>query len=89
MYFPIRDEFDIDNAIKKFKKIHMILSSVCENKNFLWKKDKNNFKPVNYDFNNRKMEQDFKNQYCENGSLYITKTSILKNHCRLGGKIGF
>ena len=88
---PIRDEFDIDNAIKKFKKnSYDSLLSVCENKNFLWKKDKNNFKPVNYDFNNRKMEQDFKNQYCENGSVYITKTSILKkNHCRLGGKIGF
>ena len=88
---PIRKLNDIDNAIQKFKKDSCdSLLSVCENKNFLWNIKNGRCSPINYDFTNRKMEQDFKGQFRENGSIYITKTSLLrKKKCRLGSKIGF
>jgi N-acylneuraminate cytidylyltransferase len=44
--------------------------------------------PINYDYRHRWREQDFPHQVQENGSIFVFKTSILKELSnRLGGKI--
>ena len=88
---PYRDKNDINNAFKKFEKGNYdSLLSVVSSKKFIWIDRKKIFKPINYDYKKRPREQDFKNFYEENGSIYITKVSQLrKNTNRLSGKIGF
>ena len=80
MYIPYREDNDIDNAIDTFfnEKLDSLLS-VTENKKFLWMKERTNFLPINYDFKNRKREQDFREQFEENGSIYICKTKNLRS----------
>ena len=55
---------------------------------FLWKKRKNYYVPINYNFKKRPRKQDVE-FYKENGAIYITRTKVfIKNNNRLGGKIG-
>jgi len=55
-------------------------------KRFLWSKDG---KPLNYDYKERPMRQQFEGSIIENGAFYITKKEILENEKnRLGGTIG-
>ena len=50
----------------------------------------NEVKPVNYDYRNRPRRQDFEGLLAENGACYInTVGNIIKDNCRLSGKIGF
>lgn len=86
---PIRKIGDIDQAFKKIKNLKGdSLISVTKSKKFLWKFKKNKFQSINYDFKKRKREQDFEEQYEENGSIYITKSKLLrKEKNRLCGKI--
>ena len=45
-------------------------------------------KSVNYNYHDRKREQDMGVQYRENGSIYVLKPEILRKYSnRLGGKI--
>jgi len=86
---PLRNAVIIDNCIMKIlnKKLDSILT-VCENTHFIWT-HKNRKLIANYNYKKRPRRQDFKNNYMENGAVYITKTDLLiatKN--RLGGKIG-
>jgi len=83
-----RNNNDIDMALKKFiKNKYDSLFSVCLNTKLFWKKTLNTYKPINYNLRYRKREQDMKNQYQENGSIYIFKVKRYKG-CRLFGKIG-
>lgn len=87
---PIRSDADIENAIRQLRDEQAdSLLSVTENKRFLWQKmPDGSAKSINYDFHNRKREQDFDADYQENGSIYITRTELLrKTSNRLGGKI--
>jgi len=88
---PIRKPDDIDKAIKIIIDAGAnSLLSVCDNKRFLWKNEDNNGASINYDYMNRKREQDMERQYQENGSIYIMQTSLLRQtNNRLGGKISF
>ena len=46
-------------------------------------------KQINYPPGNRPNRQDFKNQFIENGAIYIIKYKIfMKTKVRLSGKIG-
>ena len=48
------------------------------------------FLAINYDIEHRSREQDIKNQFEENGSIYICKTKNLRSFKnRLSGKVGF
>lgn len=87
---PLREKEDIDTAISTLLKEKAdALLSVCKNHMFLWgpgKKDKG-VMSLNYDYRKRPRRQELQ-QYRENGSIYVTKTAILKSEKnRLGGKI--
>lgn len=89
---PLRQTGDIENGINKFIEDDLdSLFSASELGDFyIWGKDINgSYKSINYDYNNRKMRQDFPQQFVENGSFYIFKPEIIRK-CQnfIGGKIG-
>ncbi len=87
---PLRNSNDIEKCIKFYLegKYDSVFSGVY-NKNLFWKKYKGKLTPINYNFLNRKREQDMKYQIIENGSMYIFNTKkFLKYRNRLFGKIG-
>ena len=87
---PIRKVNDIDKAIKLFKKKNYdsMFSATEINDFFVWKKKKNKLM-ANYMYKKRPRRQEIKNNFLENGSLYIfKKKEFLKYKNRLFGKIG-
>ena len=85
---PLRTYKDIDNAIKIIikNKSNSLFSSSIESR-FIWKKSKNNYYPINYNYKNRPRHQDV-SFYFENGSIYISDSNLFtKKTNRLGGKI--
>lgn len=87
---PIRQNDDIDNAINIFtdQKADSLFSCTKIKDHFVWEEIDGNYSSVNYDFQNRKMRQDIKPQYLENGSIYVFKPELIKKeHNRLGGQI--
>ncbi len=87
---PIRQNNDIDNAIEIFteQKADSLFSCTRIEDHFIWEERDGNYSSVNYDFQDRKMRQDIKPQYLENGSIYLFKPELIKKkHNRLGGKI--
>ena len=89
---PIRSFNDFSNAIKIFieEKADSLLSVCLLNDYFIWKKNKNNFAPINYDFNSRIRRQEIAETYLENGSIYMFKSELIKNfNSRLGGKVSY
>jgi len=85
---PLRTHKDIDNAIEIIikNKSKSLFSSSIESR-FIWKKGKNNYYPLNYNFKKRPRHQDV-SFYSENGAIYISESSLFtKNSNRLGGGI--
>lgn len=87
---PLRSAKHIDEAIELLlnKKYHSVLSCNPTHK-FLWSSKGNQAHPINYNPNKRQNRQEIKNQFIENGAIYITKiSSFNKTKCRISGKIG-
>jgi len=86
---PLREKEDIDNAINTLLKIKAdsLVSVYDFYPYFLWDKKGDIGIPTNYDPQHRPIKQE-KKFYRENGSIYVIKRDILmKQNCRLGGKI--
>tara|TARA_B100000700_G_C14952686_1_gene812418 strand:+ start:100 stop:789 length:690 start_codon:yes stop_codon:yes gene_type:complete len=89
---PLRKPEDIDRAFKKLiltKSDSIFSCHKAEDYFDIWSKKGNNYIPITIDYKNRKPRQLFKEtHFCQNGSIYLFKTKILKKYNnRLGGKI--
>lgn len=87
---PLRTSNHIDEAIKLFvKNNYDSVLSVKPSHSFLWQIHNEKAIPINYNPKNRPNRQQIKNQFIENGAIYITKLgNFKKSHCRISGKIG-
>lgn len=87
---PIRKKDDIDRALETYRKTKVdSLFSACRNDKFIWRLSPQGPMSLNYDYKNRKREQDVPLEFRENGSIYIFSPKLLREHNnRLGGKIG-
>ncbi len=87
---PLRQNNDIDNAIKKFKKNRYdSLFSCYKDKSLFWIKKNKKYLPINYLPFKRKREQEMLKQYVENGSIYVfNKNNFIKSKVRIFGNIG-
>ena len=87
---PLRKKTDIENAVACFikQKADSLISGSHFEDFLFWEKDTNNWKPINYNPQNRMRRQDRNPQFVENGSIYVFKPDILyKFNNRIGGKM--
>lgn len=86
---PVRRHDDIDNAINQLIRENAdSLFSATRNHALIWTETPGGPASLNYDHRTRKREQDMEIQYRENGSIYVTKTELLRReNNRLGGKV--
>jgi CMP-N,N'-diacetyllegionaminic acid synthase len=87
---PIRRPFDVDRAVAALQAADAdSLLSVVPSHSFLWRRaDDGTAESVNYDYRHRPRRQDLAPQFAENGSIYVFKPWVLREHDnRLGGKI--
>jgi CMP-N,N'-diacetyllegionaminic acid synthase len=87
---PLRTSKHIDKAIEFFNKNNFdsVLSGFIAH-SLIWQVKNKTVKPINYNPLNRQNRQDMKNQFIENGAIYITKNKLFnKTNCRVSGKIG-
>jgi N-acylneuraminate cytidylyltransferase len=87
---PLRTTKHIDDAIRFFvKRRYDSVLSGFNSHQFFWKREKNRAIPINYNPRRRPNRQQFKDQFIENGAIYITKySSFIKTKCRVSGRIG-
>lgn len=87
---PIRHPLDIDRAIETLREKNFdSVFSARRDHGLFWSQRNGEHVPMNYDFKNRKMEQQWEGQMRENGSIYVFRPEILRQHnSRMGGKIG-
>jgi CMP-N,N'-diacetyllegionaminic acid synthase len=89
---PVREPADLDGALEQFERERLdSLLSVTEIQDFfVWEPaDDGTFRPVNYDYRQRRRRQAIRPQFRENGSFYVFRADVLrKEQNRLGGRIG-
>jgi len=89
---PLREPKDIEAGLKMFETGNWdsIFSCSISEDLYFWERDSSgNLKSMNYDYTNRQRRQDIATQYVENGSFYLFRPDVLRQHNnRLGGRIG-
>ena len=88
---PLRRPTDIDDAIDRFRTMQFdSLFSVSRFRKYVWKLDGQIPRSVNFDYQaERWREQDFPEQYEENGSIYVMRPWVLRSYnYRFGGRMG-
>jgi N-acylneuraminate cytidylyltransferase len=83
---PLLKASDLSSAIMKYEETQAGgLVSVVQQKRFYWEANTNDdFRPVNYNPNQRSRRQDFKGSFVENGAFYITSRQLLEeSKCRI------
>ena len=88
---PIREPRDLSEALRRMteENLDSLLSVVEIEDFFMWRDVGGQPQSVNYDYRDRKRRQAIEKKYLENGSFYIFRPAILREHDnRLGGKIG-
>ena len=88
---PLRTQDDIDNAIEQFRSMQLdSLFSASRFRKYVWTIGTDGPCSVNFDYaKERWREQDFPDQYEENGSIYVIKPWVLKTYnYRFGGRLG-
>lgn len=89
---PLREDSDIDEAIKIFSSENydsLFSCSVIDGYCF-WENKGNTLKSIKFDYKKNDSKQDSSSFLLENTSIYIFNREILKKHNRfLGGKIGY
>ena len=86
---PVRAPGDVDRAVATLRAEGAdSLLSVVESRRFLWRLEEGAPRPLNYDPQHRPRSQDLEPEYQENGSIYVTRTEVLRRTGnRLGGRI--
>ena len=86
---PVRKHDDIDNAVRQLiEEDADSLFSATRNHVLIWNATPAGPQSLNNDYHTRKREQDMEVQHRENGSIYVTKTEVLRRDSnRMGGKI--
>jgi YrbI family 3-deoxy-D-manno-octulosonate 8-phosphate phosphatase len=84
---PVRRPDDIDRAVETLLKDNAdSLFSATESRWLIWRRDGPEVRSFNYDFRNRKRDQEHPDEYRENGSIYVFKPWVLRElNNRLGG----
>jgi len=76
---PVRRLNDIDNAIQLLRGTGAdSVFSACENTRLIWGMKGDEPVALNYDWKNRKREQEMARQYRENGSIYVFPPTLLR-----------
>jgi len=86
---PLLKKEDLKIGVDKYKdKDTDSVLSVVRQKRFIWEKDKNSYKPVNYNCKKRPRRQEFDGFLVENGAFYITsRDRLIKSKNRISGNI--
>jgi YrbI family 3-deoxy-D-manno-octulosonate 8-phosphate phosphatase len=87
---PVRRKDDIDGAVETLRAGGFdSLFSACATHALVWERAGGEVRPVNWDHTRRLREQDRAPQLIENGSIYVFRPEILREHGnRLAGLIG-
>lgn len=89
---PIREASDIEAALAQFERERLdSLLTCCEVEDFFMWRIADDGQPVgvNHDHRKRLRRQSIEKRYLENGSFYLFKPSLVREHDnRLGGRIG-
>lgn len=87
---PLLSALDLENGftLQMRKGVDSVLS-VVKQRRFIWSDTENGYAaPVNYNYTNRPLRQNFGGVLVENGAFYITsRNNLLKSRCRLSGNI--
>lgn len=86
---PVRRRGDIDAAVATLRETGAdSVFSATDSRWLLWADAADGPRPLNYDFERRRREQDMAREVRENGSIYVTRTELLRERGnRLGGRI--
>jgi len=90
---PLITSYDLQRMVKKYDLgVYESVTLLEKKMLFISRLDGNFMFPVSYNPYDRKRSQDFKDSdytYCEAGAWLVSKETLLKTGCRMGGRNGY